>query len=84
MPATSRQHGDKGVEPLIIEFEKSDRMVAMHRQRHFLKAQVLQQVEDEQWIGKHRQREVVAAQAERRCADDDRGDGTHQHPKWDT
>ncbi len=48
-----QQCRDQRVEPLIVELQECQRMVAMHRQRHFLEAQVLQQVEDRQRIGEH-------------------------------
>ena len=65
--------GDQRVVVRVGELQERRRVFPMHRQRHFLEAEVLQEVQDRQRIGEHRQREVMAAQAERRQADQDRG-----------
>ena len=82
-PATSRPHGDHGVEARIGELQIRRRVLPVHRQRDFLEAEILQQVEDRQRIGEHRQREIVPAQAEGRRADDDRGDRAHDRAERD-
>ena len=54
-------------------------MLPVHRQRHFLESEVLQEIEDGQRVGQHRQREVMAAQPECRQADQHRGDAADDH-----
>ena len=67
----AEQHAerDEGVGAVVGELHVGDRVLAHHRQRHFLVAQPLEDVEQRERIGEHGEREIVAAQAEGRQAD---------------
>ena len=63
---TDRQQadGDDRIITGIRELQIRGRRLAMHRQRDFLEAEILHEVEYRQRIREHRQREVMAAKAE--------------------
>ena len=58
---------DQRVDARIGELQERRRVFPVHRHRDFLKAEILQEVEDRQRVGEHRQREVMPAQAEGRA-----------------
>ena len=69
-----QDHRQHHVAARIGELGVGERILALHRQRHFLVAHPLEDVEHRERVREHRQREVVAAEAEGRDADDDRRD----------
>ena len=68
---------------MIAKLHIGDRIVALDRQRHFLKAKPFEHVEDSERVCEHRQREVVALQAEGRKADQQSGDAAKDGCDWD-
>ena len=63
---------DHDVDAVVRELHVRGRRLALHRQRHLLVAEPLEDVEQRERVGEHREREVVAAQPERRIADEQR------------
>ena len=72
---------------MIAKLHIGDRIVALDRQRHFLKAEPFEHVENGERVCEHRQREVVALQAEGRKADQQTGEAAEHgcnrdHDPW--
>ena len=65
---------DADVDAVVGELHVGGRRLALHRQRHLLVAEPLEDVEQRERIGEHREREVVPAQPERRIADQHAGE----------
>ena len=75
------------VDAVIGKLHIGDRIVALDRQRDFLKAEPFEHVEDGERVGEHGQREVVPLQPEGRKADQQSGDAAEDgcdgdHDPW--